>query len=172
MRTTRNWRVAACVLSAGFIVGAAADLRGAVMSGSAPDASHPTLQLWLDASFGVSDSTGGVSAWEDRSAANHDAAQSNEALRPTYVASNPDFAARPTLSFSGVGDVISTVNTVFDMGVAGTADRTVFLVFTKRVNDNRNVAGFGTESTGQMFDSMVYSGELIGHYHGGGFDTI
>ena len=172
MRTPSRCARSAYVLSAGVFIAAAADLRGAVMSGGAPNASHPTLQVWLDASFGVTDSTGGVSAWEDRSSSNHDAAQTNEALRPTYVASNPDFADRPTLSFSGLGDVISTVDDVFTMGVAGTGDRTVFVVFTKRSDSNRNITGFGTESTGQMFDTFIHSGDMSGHYHGGGFDTI
>lgn len=141
----------------------------AVVTGGAPDPTHSGLQLWLDASSGVSAPGGKVAGWEDRSAANHDAAQGDTALQPTYVASNPAFASRPTLNFQS-GAVLATLDNASTMGVTGTADRTVFVAF-RHAGGNADFMGYGTHGSGQIFDSSVYSGELMGHYYGGGFDT-
>lgn len=140
-----------------------------VVTGGAPNPSHPGLQMWLDASSGVTESGGQVSYWDDRSAANHDAQQTDPALQPTYVAADPNFANRPTLGFAS--DLLTSVDSASAMGITGAANRTIFMVF-RHTGGNANITGYGTRAEGQIFDSAAHSGELIGHYYGGTYDTL
>jgi hypothetical protein len=139
----------------------------AVMGSGEPDPNHSTLQLWLDAGVGVTHGGGAVSAWDDRSDKNHDAATS--AGSPTYVASDPNFAGRPVIHFTN--DALSIPSTA-GWGISGTSDRTIFVVFRETAAGNANLVGYGVAATGQMVDVLIHSGELAGHYHGSGFDTI
>ena len=37
---------------------------------------------------------------------------------------------------------------------------------------SRNMAGYGVDGAGNIFDLMVYNSTIIGHFYGGGFDTL
>jgi hypothetical protein len=164
---TRTWNGGSILAAAGVIF-AAGVADAAVMSGGVPDATHATLQLWLDAGHGVSHSGGAVTAWDDRSDKNHDAT-TYVGTSPTYVASDPNFATRPVINFTN--DALRIPSTT-GWGISGTADRTIFVVFREAAPGNANLVGYGVANTGQMVDVLIHSGELAGHYHGSGFDTI
>jgi len=154
-------------LTIAALLGCAAAAPAAVMSGGVPDSTYANLQLWLDAGFGVSHSGGAVTAWDDRSDKNHDATTSSGS--PAYAGSDAGFANKPVIGFSA--DAL-TIPSTAGWGISGTSDRTIFVAFRQNSAANANVLGYGVASTAQMVDLIIHSGELAGHYHGGGLDTI
>lgn len=75
-----------------------------VMNAGVPDETHARLELWLDAGALPGDTTS-VSSWPDSSAYSRNATQGTVSSQPTYTASNPLFANRPTVHFDG-GDLL------------------------------------------------------------------
>jgi hypothetical protein len=72
-------------------------------------------------------------------------------------------------SFDGTDDSIITTG---NSGITGAEDRTVSFWFKPTTAANKNVMGFGVNGTNQLFDVLLYNGTLVGHFHGGGNDTI
>ncbi len=60
-------------------------LQGAAQSGPGGVGNSSTNILWLDASFGVSAPTAGVTSWTDRSGAGNTVVQGTAALQPLYM---------------------------------------------------------------------------------------
>ena len=152
------------------LLGSLSQARAAVTVAGAPDPSFASLELWLNAGTFAA-STTSVSVWENQSGeAGRDALQVTPAAKPTYVASNPLFANRPTVHFDG-GDVLQSA-LASTMNITGSQGRTIFVVFSENSANNRNVVGYGSNLTGQLFDVLLYTNEFDGHFHGGGNDTI
>jgi hypothetical protein len=66
----------------------------------------------------------------------------------------------------------SYAQTVNNIGITGSQPRSISFWFNQASMSNRNVVGFGTNSFGNLFDVLLYNGELIGHFWGAGQDTI
>lgn len=71
-----------------------------------------TLKLWLKADAGVTQSGGSVSAWADQSGNGFNSVAPNAGAEPTFVASDPLLAGKPTLRFDGSSDYLQ--NTTFN----------------------------------------------------------
>lgn len=141
-----------------------------LMVGGAPNPNYAGMQLWLDASTGVSESGGLVDSWDDRSAADRDAGQAATGAQPLYVATNPAFAGRPTVHFDGTDDALATTALASEMGITGASNRTLFIVFKQDAAANENILGYGIQANNQTFDVILFGGEFAGHYYSG--DTI
>jgi hypothetical protein len=118
-------------------------------SGALPftPASIPGLQLWLDSSDAstITQSSGSVSQWNDKSGNNNNAVQATGSLQPTYPGTS--FNGLSTVSFNGNGYLGITPITLTNC--------TVFIV-----------AG-STDSSGNPFLASLLDGNVyIGNYSG------
>lgn len=62
-----------------------------------------------------------------------------------------------------------------DILITGAAPRTLFtrIYFSTAYSDARGLFAYGSETIGTLFElSVYYSNALIGHFYGGGYDTI
>lgn len=65
------------------------------------------------------------------------------------------------------------LNSSANIGITGAGNRTISFWFNKDdTSSNRNAVGFGAASTGAVDDCLMYGGKIIGHFYGGGYDTI
>lgn len=80
-----------------------------------PTTDWTSAKLWLDASAGITLSSGDVAAWADQSGSGNDFVQGSAGARPLFVASDPDFAGAPIIQSDGVDDFLQggTVSSVF-----------------------------------------------------------
>lgn len=67
------------------------------------------LKIWLDATVGVTEAAGAVSAWADRSPSAHSYQQATGGSQPTYSATGWD-GQRPSISFDAVDNLVSAAN--------------------------------------------------------------
>jgi hypothetical protein len=105
------------------------------------------LVLWLDANqlTGLADGAA-VSSWPDRSAAAHDAGQTNAINRPTYQVN--ELNGKPVVRFDGVDDYLRLTGAV----VSGATPRTVFVVGKPTIVGNKGFIDLGDGSaTGSAF---------------------
>jgi hypothetical protein len=80
-------------------VGAASDFRPTQLAGCV---------LWLRSDLGITLNGSTVSAWADQSGNGNNATQGTGANQPTYSASDAGYAGRPSLSFDGTDDSMSS----------------------------------------------------------------
>lgn len=120
------------------------------------------LQAWYDASSvtGVADGAG-LHQWNDLSGrGNHAVAFATD---PIYQSNG----GNPYIQFtSGHGYATSGL-----LGITGNENRTVAAIFSSG-GGNNNMVGFGVDGGGAINDLMTYGGGIIGHFYGGGYDTI
>lgn len=124
------------------------------------------LELWLDAST-ISSSATSVSTWTDQSGNGRDASAAATGSTPTYVASNPLFSDRPTVSFDGGDALTSALASV--MNITGNSSRTIFVVFSQDTGASRNMLGYGSNTSLALFDIAAAGQQLSGHFHGTAF---
>ena len=121
------------------------------------------LVLCLDAGDGKSYSGSGTT-WTDRLSQNNGTLYNG----PTFDSTNGG-----VLLFDGVNDYFE-VNT--NLGITGNSPRTFECWAYIENNASKNIMGGGTPSSGTMFDTMTWYDDgylrAVGHYFGGGFDTI
>ena len=73
------------------------------------------------------------------------------------------------LTFSGNGQyVLSSQN----IGITGVANRSVSVWFKTGSTATQGIVGFGGQSATQLFELVLTSGTVIGHFYGGGNDTL
>ena len=102
--------------------------------------------LWVDASdeSTITESSGDVSQWDDKSGNNHDLTQSTSSYQPTYSGLDYD----PYMEFDGVNRVLA--NSDSSLYAVGTSTNTMFVVYK---GDNTT-----TTSGGQMLAGTNYRG--------------
>jgi hypothetical protein len=120
------------------------------------------LELWLKADTLSTDTTT-VSNWSDQSGNARDASTSSNA--PTYIASNPVFCGRPTVSFNGSGNDTLSSAMSSDMNINGNNSRTIFLVFSPDNTNSSNMLGYGSNASDQLFDVASAEQKISGHFH-------
>jgi len=118
------------------------------------------LMLWLEARYGVLNSSNAAAAngdtvktWESQGDQDSDIAQSTDSLRPTLVSSpGVSFNSKPVVSFDGVDDfLIRTTNPAAGQIMDGSGT-TTFIVWAPRDNNAHfNVPLSGGTSNGQLF---------------------
>ena len=78
-----------------------------------------------------------------------------------------------SIVFDGVDDYVTTNSNI---GISGSNPRTVECWIYVDSTNTKSILGYGGQATGILFDAIVYyvNGYLtvIGHYYGGGYDTI
>jgi hypothetical protein len=78
-----------------------------------------------------------------------------------------------SIGFDGVDDIVTTSSTI---SLSGSNTRTLECWIFLTANQSKNIMGFGDSANGQLFDTILWftSGfqRVVGHYYGGGFDTI
>ncbi len=101
------------------------------------------LQLWLDASTGLTLNGGSVTGWADQSGKGHDA-YADFGKEPTYTAADVNLNSQPSLDFDGANAVLEfstqvmpdnfTEMTIFSVAQARTAGTGIFTIRTGGVN--------------------------------------
>lgn len=124
------------------------------------------LVLYLDA--GITQSyPGSGTAWSD---INGLGPKNNGTLinGPTFNSANGG-----GIVFDGVDDYAESTSNI---GITGNNPRTFECWAFINQSANKNVMGGGTESSGALFDTIIWPSNgylrVIGHYYGGGFDTL
>lgn len=72
------------------------------------------------------------------------------------------------INFDGSNDVLTSQNSI---GIGGSAARTLSM-WHKPTSSNKNVIGWGTNSTGQHWDILFYSNLMWCHWNGSGNDNL
>lgn len=121
------------------------------------------LELWLDA--GTLD-TGltSVSTWSDQSGHGRNSTAAGTGSTPTYIANNSLFSNHATVSFDGNDFLSSALGS--EMNIDGNNARTIFFVFSQDAAASRNIFGYGSNATFQLFDVAAAGQEISGHFHG------
>lgn len=124
------------------------------------------LTLWLDASAITSLADGDpVASLPDLSGNNNNAVQAG-GNKPTYVANGLN--GKGVVRFDGT-TVLSTLSSV---GITGNSARYMSALMNSSIGGNKSIVGYGVDGPGNIFDMMVYNTSIIGHFYGGGFDTL
>lgn len=114
---------------------------------------HWTFDAWKMTSSAALDSSGQNSV----------AAQAGGVIRTPGVIGQG-------LRFNGVDGKLTTSGV---SGVTGAGSRTVSVWFkTNAVSGNKGLVAFGSGATGQLFELLLLSNTVIGHFFGSGNDTI
>ncbi len=78
-----------------------------------------------------------------------------------------------SIVFDGADDYVATASNI---GISGASPRTVECWIYVDSSSNKSILGYGGNEIGVLFDTLVwYTGQYltaIGHYYGGGYDTI
>lgn len=124
------------------------------------------LEFWVDASTITGLANGAsVSVWNDLSGNGNDAVQTGGS-RPTYTLNGLN--GMGTVSFNGS----QWLQTISNLGITGNSPRYLSVLMNTPLSTSRNVAGYGVNGGGAIFDLLLYNSSLIGHFYGGGYDTI
>lgn len=124
------------------------------------------LEFWVDASSITGLANGSaLSVWEDLSGNGNDAVQAGGA-RPTYIENGLN--GMGIVRFNGA----QWMETLSNMGVTGNSARYLSVLMNTPLSSSRNVVGYGVNGGGNIFDLLLYNSTLIGHFYGGGYDTI
>jgi len=121
------------------------------------------LVLNLNSQNNISYPTSGTS-WYDLTGNNNTGVLTNG---PTF-----DSTTRSVV-FDGVDDYVVTSSNI---GISGATPRTLECWYYVDSTNTKSILGYGGQNNGLLFDTIVYyvNGYLtvIGHYYGGGYDTI
>lgn len=72
------------------------------------------------------------------------------------------------INFDGSNDVLTSQN---NLGISGATSRTVSM-WAKPTTGNKNVIGWGVNSTAQHYDHIFYTNKVMVHWNGGGNDNL
>ncbi len=73
-----------------------------------------------------------------------------------------------SMNFDGTDDSVATTSNI---GISGANSRSVSVWFYQSSLANRTMVGWGAATGGNLFDFIVSSGTVLGHFFGAGFDT-
>jgi hypothetical protein len=122
------------------------------------------LVLYLDAANTKSYPTTGTT-WSDISRSSNNGTLTNG---PTFSSTNSG-----SIVFDGTNDFVATSNNI---NISGSNARTLECWIFLTTNQSKNIMGYGGASNGQLFDTILWFDagfqRVVGHYYGGGFDTI
>lgn len=121
------------------------------------------LEPWLEART-ISGGATSVSTWTDQSGNGRHASAAGAGSTPTYVASNPLFSDRPTVSFDG-GDFLTSA-LASAMNITGNSSRSIFIVFSQDNGAARNMLGYGNNASLELFDVAAAGQKVSGHFFG------
>lgn len=119
--------------------------------------------FWFDASYGVTESGGLVSQWEDKSGNGHDVYQATGSRQPTYEASSTYLNSYPTVVFGNGNVYTSMANTTSSLGSEVVNVMTMVVAIKNTVTNqflfnyvNSLSAGGERRFTWQFANSQVY----------------
>lgn len=113
------------------------------------------VRLWLKADVGVTETLGAVSAWNDQSGNENDAAQSTGVLQPSFTASGINF--NPAITFDGTTDFLNLPDAAIP---AGNSNYTMLAVALDHTNGGF-ILGGGTANANEGQTLAVQGGNTL-----------
>ena len=117
------------------------------------------LQLWLDASDAttITESSGSVSQWDDRSGNGKHVTQAIASAQPTYSATGLN--GLPTLSFDGADDTMATIAATMP---TGNSARSMFVVYQPQVtSSSHSIAGQSLTGTSNSWFMLQFRDDAV-----------